>query len=116
MWHAEKWYRGTYLESRNGNPDVEHRHADTGEWVVVVVECTGRSGLTHTLHHVYHRQLVGSCWHREPSLGLRDNLEGWNGAEGGDREAREKGDVRTVYAYCHRADSLHCIAENNTTL
>ena len=29
MWDLEKWYRGTYLQSRNRDTDVENKHTDT---------------------------------------------------------------------------------------
>ena len=40
MWDLEKWYRGTYLQSRNRDTDVENKHTDTvvvgkGEWEVL---------------------------------------------------------------------------------
>ena len=40
MWDLEKWYRGTYLQSRNRDTDVENKHTDTvvegkGEWDVL---------------------------------------------------------------------------------
>jgi len=40
MWDLEKWYRGTYLQSRNRDTDVENKHKDTvvegkGEWDVL---------------------------------------------------------------------------------
>jgi len=43
---------------------------------------------------------VGSCTsHREPSLVLRDELEGWERGEGG-REAHAEGDIYTyIYGY-----------------
>ena len=31
MWNLEKWYRGTYLQGRNRNTEVEKGHVDTGE-------------------------------------------------------------------------------------
>ena len=30
MWNVEKWYRWTYLQSRNRDTDVENGHMDTG--------------------------------------------------------------------------------------
>ena len=29
MWNLEKWYRLTYLQSRNRDKDVENKHMDT---------------------------------------------------------------------------------------
>ena len=29
MWNLEKWYRWTYLQSRNRDTDVENKHMDT---------------------------------------------------------------------------------------
>ena len=29
MWNLEKWYRGTYLQSRNRDTDVENKRMDT---------------------------------------------------------------------------------------
>ena len=71
MWHAEKWYRGTYLESRNGNPDVENRHVDTGEWVVVVeIRALGDQGShTHSTTGTTDSWWEAADWHREPSWG-----------------------------------------------
>ena len=60
-------------------------------------------------------QWEAADWHRELSLVLCDYLEGWNGAEGSEREVQEKGDIYNSICI-HRADSFHCIAENNTTL
>ena len=114
MWHAEKWYRGTYLESRNGNPDVENRRVDTGEWVVVEEECTGRQG-SHT-HPItgYHRQLVGSCWlAQRAQCGALWQPGGVERGRG--RWERGPGERGCMYRICtHRADSLHYTAENNT--
>ena len=31
MWNLEKWYRGTSLQGRNIDADVENEHVDTGE-------------------------------------------------------------------------------------
>ena len=39
---------------------------------------------------------------------LRDDLDGWD--VGGEREVQEGGDI-----VIHTADSLHCMAETNTT-
>ena len=41
---------------------------------------------------------------------LCDDLDGWDGTRGG-REVQEGGDIGI-----HRADLLHCTAENNKTL
>ena len=29
MWNLEKWYRWTYLQSRNGDTNIENRYMDT---------------------------------------------------------------------------------------
>ena len=29
MWNLEKWYRWTYLQSRNRDTDIENKHMDT---------------------------------------------------------------------------------------
>ena len=29
MWNLEKWYRRTYLQSRNGDIDIENKLMDT---------------------------------------------------------------------------------------
>ena len=29
MWNLEKWYRSTYVQSRNRDTDVENKHMDT---------------------------------------------------------------------------------------
>ena len=29
MWNLEKWDRGTYLQSRNRDTDIENKHTDT---------------------------------------------------------------------------------------
>ena len=57
-------------------------------------------------------------YHREPSVVLCDDLEGWAGGGGGwegdgraGMEAMEGGDVCTIMS-----DSHCCMAENNTTL
>ena len=36
MWNLEKWYRGTGLQGRNRDTDVENKHMDTkrGKWGV----------------------------------------------------------------------------------
>ena len=52
MWNLEKWYRWTGLQGRNRDTDVENKRMDTkggkaGVWVVVVVGCIGRLGLTY---------------------------------------------------------------------
>ena len=44
-------------------------------------------------------QWEAADWHRELSLVLCDYLEGWNGAEGSEREVQEKGDTCIVYVY-----------------
>ena len=46
MCSLEKWYRWSYLQSRNRNTDVEMRHMDTKE-EGALVGGTGRLGLTH---------------------------------------------------------------------
>ena len=50
MWNLEKWYRGTGLQGRNRDTDVENKHMDTkaGKWQGVggVVGWIGRLGLT----------------------------------------------------------------------
>ena len=82
-WNLEKWYRWTYLQGGNG--DVENRHmATAGGW-------TGRGALTSTHHHVWNRWLVRSAvLHRELSLVLCDDLEGWDGwGWGTGREVQE---------------------------
>ena len=53
---------------------------------------------------------MGSCCkHGEPSLGLWDDLEGWDG--GGGREARERGNIHILKTEPHSYT-----AETNTTL
>ena len=42
---------------------------------------------------------------------LSDDLDGWDGGAGSGREVQERGDIGI-----HRAASLHCTAETNTTL
>ena len=36
MWNLEKWYKWSYLQSRNRDTDIENKHTDTkgegGEW------------------------------------------------------------------------------------
>ena len=33
MWNLEKWYRGTYLQGRNRDIDIENGHVGgRGEW------------------------------------------------------------------------------------
>ena len=31
MWNLEKWYKWTYLQSRNRDTDIENKHMDTKE-------------------------------------------------------------------------------------
>ena len=54
---------------------------------------------------------MGICiWLREHKPGICNNLEGWDGVEGG-REFQEGGDVCTPVA-----DSYGCMAETSTIL
>ena len=51
MWNLEKWYRWSYLQSRNRDTDVENKHMDTkGEEEVGWI---GRLGLTY-IHYWYY--------------------------------------------------------------
>ena len=50
MWNLEKWYKWSYLQSRNRDTDVENKCMDTkGEWAVEQIRILG---LTH-LHYWY---------------------------------------------------------------
>ena len=50
MWNLEKWYRWSYLQGRNRDPDAENKCMDTkGEEEVGGI---GRLGLTYT--HYWH--------------------------------------------------------------
>ena len=51
MWNLEKWYRWSYLQSRNRDIAVENKYTDTneGRWAVGWI---GTLGLTH-IHYWY---------------------------------------------------------------
>ena len=52
MWNLEKWYRWSYLQSRNRDTDIENKCMDTkGERGGV--GGTGKLGLTHTHYWCY---------------------------------------------------------------
>ena len=59
IWNLEKWYRWTYLQGRNRNSDVEKTWTQQGKERVGQID---RVALKHTRHHVWNRQLVGSCF------------------------------------------------------
>ena len=94
--------------------DVENRLADTvgeGEGGM-----NGESSVeTFTLSYVKQISFFSflffflAVWHRELNPMLCDNLEGWDGVEGG-REVQEEGDI-----CIHMADSFWYMAEINTT-
>ena len=46
MWDLQKWYRGTYVQSRNRDTDVENKHTDSGGGGGGV-GCIGRLGLAY---------------------------------------------------------------------
>ena len=48
IWNLEKWYRSSYLQNRNRDTDIEHKHGHQGEngW------CGRSLGLTH-IHYWY---------------------------------------------------------------
>ena len=50
--------------------------------------------------------------HREPSLVLCDDLEGWDEGKGG----RLKREGRYIYMYIYMLHNIYVLAETNTTL
>ena len=59
MWDLEKWYRGTYVQSRNRDTDVENKHTDTvvegeGEWDVLG-DWDWHIYTIDTMHNIYNR-------------------------------------------------------------
>ena len=83
MWNLEKWYRWSYLQSRNRDTDVESICTD------IKGERGGRLGLIYTLlvpcvKQITHDNILYSLWYRE--LCLRDcgDLHGKESSRGGD--------------------------------
>ena len=85
------------VDTAGGGEDGTHRQSSTD---VYTTRCK--------------TELAGSCLpHRELSLVLCDDREGWDRGWGG-REAQAGADYRYIYIYM--ADSLHCTAKTNIIL
>ena len=65
MWNLEKWYRLTYLQSKDGSTDVDNKHIDIsrGKWEWFDLgDCT--KGL---LSMILYRRLVIRGTHQKPA-------------------------------------------------
>ena len=65
MWNLEKWYRLTYLQSKDGSTDVDNKHIDIsrGKWGWFNLgDCT--KGL---LSMILYRRLVIRGTHQKPA-------------------------------------------------
>ena len=90
IWNVERWYWWTYLQSSNGDTDIENRFGDTvGEGDGGTNGESSMKTYTFTICKT-DSQWEFAIWHTELELGLCDNLEGW------DRGSKGKG---RMYAY-----------------
>ena len=102
LWYLEKWYRQNYLQGRNRDADREHGLVNAmGEGEVVR---TDRAAWAFTHYPAYGQLVEAAAQHRELSLALRHDLDGWG------KDSRGGG----VCIYV--TDSPCCVAETNTTV
>ena len=105
MWNLEKWYRWSYLQSRNRDTEVENKCMDTKEERGEVAGI-GRLGLIH-IHYWYYvknRQLMGTYCIEQGTLPNALWCPKW-------RKIQKGGDI----CMC-MVDSFCCSVEANTTL
>ena len=102
MWNLEKWYIGTYLQSRNRDTDIENKCMDNKR---------GKGGdeLGDWDWHIYTIMYkIDNLW--QPNIQHRELYSMLCGDQNG-KEIPKREDI-----CIHIADSLCCTAETNTTL
>ena len=108
IWNLEKWCRWTYLQGRNRDVDIENGRVDTGE---------GEGGTNwESRIDIYTRARIKSITSGKLLYSTRSSapypLMTYRGGIGGG-SGRE---WRYTHTHTHTRDSLHCVAETNTTL
>ena len=102
-----RWCWWTYMQGSSGDSDTEKRRVDTvreGEgWTGW--DSSAETDASPRVPQAASRDLLHDAGSQSP--GLCDNLEGWDGMDGG-MEVREGGDMCTPMA-----DSCWCMAETN---
>ena len=108
IWNLEGWYWWTYLQGSHGDTERTDLWAQWGkeragrmreqDWNIDIATWKTESLWEFVM------------WPRELNRLSCDNLEGWDGVDGG-REVPEGGDM-----YTPMADSCCCLAETNTIL